>query len=175
MVQTKLLSFASQLLIVAFLLIGSNGIAQIGIHLQIEVINSTDIVKFYVGDKINYRVADYPDTWRRQRITDILVEDNVIVFEDDFIHIDDFVGIRVVDGGAVAVGSALFTFGASWNIFGIIASLTSDFEYRGRDVAIGFGSLATGWLINKLFKYDNYNLKKGARLRIIDARLFIEE
>ena len=148
--------------------------AQLGIFLKVEVVNSLESEEFAIGQKLQYRTSEYPDTWRKQRITDILVNDQVIILEDDFIHIDDIVTIRVPNRPVQALGAMLFSFGVVWNTFGTILHFTSDFEFRDRDIVIGAFTMGSGYLISRFLKYDTYHLDKSSRLRIIDRRFIVD-
>lgn len=148
--------------------------AQLGIYLQIEIINSPKTIKFSSGDKINFKTVDYPDDWQKELITEILVDENVIVFQNDFIHIDQFTKLRIPNRGAQFLGKSLFTFGSAWSFFGILADLAGDFQFRGRELVIGASTIATGYTINKVFNYKSFNVKRGARLRIVDLRFSVD-
>lgn len=148
---------------------------QMGISLQVEVINSLEIIEYYQGQKMEFTLKAYPDEWRKEIISEILVQENVILFDGEIVKIDQIDKVRRPNFGAKLIGGMLFTFGTSWNIFGFIASLTTDFEFRGRELFIGLASMGTGYLISKLLQHHTYNIDNGARLRIIDRRFSIEE
>ena len=149
--------------------------AQLGLSLQVEVVNSLDKVEFYQGQKMEFTLKSYPDEWRKDRISKILVKDQVIIFDGEIVALDQIDKIRTPNYGGRVLGGMLFTFGASWNLFGIITKFNSGFEFNGSDLFIGLGSMTVGFLISKLLRYHTYIINKGSRLRIIDRRFRVEE
>jgi len=170
------LSYSSFSMILLCLVIGGHTAhGQLGLSLQVEVINSLDKLEYYVGQRVNYTVKSYPDEWRKGVITDILVDDQVIIFNNDMVALDQFSAVKRFNTPARMLGGMLFTFGAGWTLYGVVATLVSDFRFTGQELFIGLGSLGSGFLISKLFNYHKYDLEKGARLRIIDRRFSVPD
>ncbi len=143
--------------------------AQLGVFLQIEEVHSEDVIKFVAGDLIEFKTSRDGD-WRIERIKTILVDEQVIMFDYDFISLKDFTAMRLVNRPVRGMATMLTAFGVAWTAFGLVAGIFTDFEFKGREVAIGGFAIGTGFILNRWFRYDFYNLKKGARLRIIDTR-----
>lgn len=152
------------------LFLSTDALGQLGIFLQIELVNSPKTIKFSSGDMIEFKTKRFPNDWQKAEIKQILVDDQVIMFDYDFIPLDDFTSMRIQNKPASAMGFSLLTFGTTWTGYGLIASIFTDFQYRGRDLVIGAMTLGSGLLINKFFRFNKYNLKKGARLKIVDVR-----
>ncbi len=161
------------LLILATHLVGHTVQAQLGLVLQVEVINSLDKLEYAVGQRISYTVKSYPDEWRVGVITEIMVDDEIIILDNGIVALDQFSSIRKANVPARVLGGMLFTFGIGWNLYGVVATLISDFRFTGRELFIGLGSLGSGFLISKFLNYRIYDLQKGSRLRIIDRRFSV--
>ena len=160
----------SIIVVSCFIFLGNTNLqAQLGVFLQIEEVHTEEIVKFVAGDVIEFKTSKDGD-WRKERIKKILVDEQVIMFDYDFISLKDFTAMRLINRPVRGMATLLGTFGVAWTAFGLVAGIFTDFEFRGREVAIGGFAMGSGFILNRWFRYDTYNLKKGARLRIIDTR-----
>ena len=162
-------------IIILLLLVCSSKVhGQLGLSLQVEVVNSLEKVEFFQGQVMEFTLKGYPKAWRKERISEILVDENVIIFDNEIVALDQITKIRRSNFGARIVGGMLFTFGVSWNLFGGITALTSGFKFNGSDLFIGLGSMSAGYLISRLLKYHIYTIDNGSRLRIIDRRFNVK-
>ena len=141
------------------------------IYLQVEKYNSLKTIKFQPGDQIDFRLHAYPDTWRRGILSDILVEEQVIILDGDLFKLDDIKDIRIFKPWALGLGLRLQQFAAVWALYAVVLQIVSDdFDIGIDTVAIGAGSYGLGWLIRKIFGKKRFKLGKNSRLRIIDLR-----
>ena len=86
----KNLSFL--LFLLTFSLVSFDGSAQK--FLQIEIPNQVETVRYKVGDKLKYRTEETGKEWQTGKIKSILVDENVIVFESEFVHVGQITHIK---------------------------------------------------------------------------------
>jgi len=164
-------------LIIWLSLISSSPELHSQIYLQLERANSTETIKFYEGDYLQFKLKEYPKTWRNEEILVIKPEENIIVFEDNFYHIEDLHSIRLSKKWAKSVGTKMMLFSASWFVFGGIGTLASGeggYKMSEREIIIGGLFASVGYFIRTVFSKKKIKLNKWKRLRIIDLRMSIE-
>ena len=62
--------------------------------LQIEKYGKTKVIKFYVGDELTYQIKGDKKTWYEGTINDLIVDENLIVFENRVVKMKDITAIR---------------------------------------------------------------------------------
>ena len=74
-------------LIFLFLLIGvtSNSFGQK--FLQIEMYGKTKVEKIYVGEELTYQIKGDKKTWYKGTINELIIDENLIVFENRAVKI----------------------------------------------------------------------------------------
>lgn len=137
--------------------------------LQLEISKEVSAKKFYEGDEIVFKTSDYPKDWQKKVIEKILVEDNVILFDDRMVAISDITHFRMYNGSAKGVGSVLSGFGAGWLLFGGIAHFASDNTFTWSTFAIGTTASVLGWILRKFISKKTYKMGKSANLRALDV------
>ena len=138
--------------------------------LYMEIMTEDKPIKYYEGPVLMYKHVDYPDEWQREKITRILDEEKIIIFEGGMVNLDEIIMIRRTRGWATTLGYMLQTFGVAWLGFGVVGELAFGNVNIGVDtVVIGATSFGGGWLIRKLFKFKNYKIGKKVRLKILDV------
>ena len=110
-----------------------------------------------------------PKDWQKKVIEKILVEDNVILFDDRMVAISDITHFRMYNGSAKGVGSVLSGFGAGWLLFGGIAHFASDNTFTWSTFAIGTTASVLGWILRKFISKKTYKMGKSANLRALDV------
>jgi hypothetical protein len=156
------------LLILFFSLLGHAISAQV--FMQIEKNNDPETIKFGITNIVEFKHADYPDEWQRGEIEQILYDDNVVVFTNQIVHLDDIIAIKIYRPGVKALGQTILAFSYAWAVYGTIAALASDqFSIGLNEILIGGFGILTGTLIKK-FSSTTYNMGKSYRLRIVDLR-----
>lgn len=158
-------------IIICFLFCWSAGKTQHDIFLQIEEINSTELIKYYPGETLSYSTHEYPNTWRKSKIVRIHPEDNLIILEDGYISPEEIHSIRRTNTGVLVFSHSLTTFAAGWLFYGAYATIAdSGYSISMGEVVIGVVAAGIGWVVRKLFGKKRYPMKKLYRLRIMDIR-----
>ena len=146
------------------------------IYLQLERANSTKTIKFFVGDILEFKLKEFPKTWRQEEILAIKPEANTIVFEDNFYNISEFHTIRLTKPWAKSIGTNIMYFSAAWFTYGGIATLAdSGYTMSKDEIIIGGVFAAVGYLIRTLFHKKKIKLNKRKRLRIMDLRMTVPD
>ena len=137
--------------------------------LLLEKRNDPKTKKFFIGSTLSYKVASFPEEWRKGKIENILIEEGYIVFTDALVSIDEIIELKSYRGWARAANLILTRFGATWWILGGIVHFYDDNISFGWDtLLIGAGAMLSGILIKKLFYTKRYKMGKKWRLRILD-------
>jgi len=152
--------------VVLFLLACTSGLGQI--FLQLEVDREVVPLRFAPGDMLVYKSAETGDDWQTRRIERLIADDQIIVFADNWLNIQDLTYVKVRNQPGWVVGKILTTFGSAWFVFGGIAHLATDYDFTWRDFTIGAVGVGLGWLITKFASSRTYKLGKKHRLRIVD-------
>jgi hypothetical protein len=141
--------------------------------LQLERFGSAKTRKFYEGQSLMYRMPN-DKTWYQSEIVRLIPEDRIVVFDQRYLPMNDIRAIRSdhPQRWSKPVAYNLYIFGSSWSFFSFAASLAyKDYSYSGRDALITGTSLATGFLIHKLFRYRTWKMDQRHRLRMLDLRM----
>lgn len=128
--------------------------------------------KFFVGDRLYYKLKSDPKHWLEEIIHDIDIESSLILFENRSVYVDDIFAIQIRDaGGFVKWTSSLLTnFSLAWNFWTIVALIAGD-PITVTTVSIGVGSFAVGQMLRLLF-FKTHKIKKRKRLRLIDLTFY---
>jgi hypothetical protein len=139
-------------------------------YLLIEKANSPRTTKIGEGSVITYRLKGDPE-WHTGRIEHFRTDQPLIAVDDYYVNLTEVEALRKTRLGARAGSAMLTTFGLSWSGLALIGKLTDgdpETQYNARDAAISATSVASGWLIGKLFRYRTFTVGNRYRLRIID-------
>lgn len=171
--------------IVCLLLLTFGGISQaqiIPIYLQLEDDYSKKILKYTVGQEIEYTTIEYPDAWRKEKIERIIPEENTIVLSEGFLKPADISKVRTKRKLTTAIGNTMITGAQAYYLYGIYGTIGSRLDddpesYTMRIPEMIGGAIvgAVGWLIKKLFKYKTFHFNQHTRLRIMDIRFTTPE
>jgi hypothetical protein len=153
-------------MVVLFFLAVTPSIGQV--FLQLEVDREVMPLRFTPGDIFVYKSTETGDDWQTRRIERLIVEDQIIVFADSWLNIQDITRVRVRNQPGWVLGKILTTFGSAWFVFGGIAHLATDYTFTWRDFTIGAVGVGLGWLITKFASRRTYKLGKKHRLRVVD-------
>ncbi len=138
------------------------------VFLQLEVDREVLPLRFAPGDVLVYKSAETGDDWQTRRIERLIADDQIIVFADSWLNIQDITRVKVRNQPGWVVGRILTTFGSAWFVFGGVAHLATDYTFTWRDFTIGAVGVGLGWLITKFASSRTYKLGKKHRLRIVD-------
>lgn len=137
--------------------------------LILEKYGSAKVKKFYVGDELEYKLYDFPG-YRQAVLEDILVEDDLLVFPNQYVSTEDIEAFRYDISWGKPVGRSLMYLGLGWSFFAGVADLTGlGYEYRWRDAIVSGTAILSGFLISKLIKHKTIRFGKRRRLRVIDV------
>ncbi len=137
--------------------------------LQLEIQREVDAIKFYEGESIVFKSAEFPKDWQEKTIERIIVEDGIIIFTDGMVMLKDITQLRLENNAAQIGGKVLSGFGAGWLLFGTIANFTTDNKLSWTDVAIGATAVTLGWILSKFISKKTYKIGGNANLRLLDV------
>lgn len=135
--------------------------------LQIEDPKKVETIRYFEGQKITFRTVETGKEWKTRKIKRILVEESVIVFDQEFVHINQITHVKEKIALRETVGNLLITFGSAWLLYGGIAIVFGLPNVVARDLIIGGVAITSGWLIQKLSR-KVYTMGKNGRIRLID-------
>lgn len=155
----------------------THGEAQAQIFFQFEQSGTLDVKRWTVGEKVMFRQRQFGDEWIFDRIIQIIPEDNALLFNDQIVHLDEITHIQYPRPVPNIIGKSLTVFGASWLVLGgtlhgltELGLLESGFQF-GQDTAlIGVSTVATGFLMQKLWSKAIKKMNANKRVRIVDLR-----
>jgi len=170
----------SSKVILVFVLVlsyAAQGEAQAQIYFQYEQSGTLDVKRWTAGDKILFRQKRFGDEWVSDRILQILPEDNALLFNDQIVHLDEISYIQYPRPVPNILGKTLTYFGASWLVLGgtlhgltELNLLESGFQFGTDTALIGATSIATGYLMQKLWSKAIKKINANKRVRIVDLR-----
>ena len=138
--------------------------------LQIETYGKAKTEKLFIGQGITYQLKDSED-WHYVVIEDLLIDQQLIQTVRGYLKITDIGALRTERGWSGPAKVSLMTFGAAWSVFGVIGYATDgrpETKYSAGDAIVTVSSVATGWLIGKIFKYKKTKFGKRKNLRMIE-------
>lgn len=147
------------------------------IFFQYEQSGTLDVKRWTAGDKILFRQKQFGDEWISDRIVQIIPEDNALLFHDQIVHLDEITYIQYPRPVPDILGKTLTIFGASWLILGgslhgltELNLLESGFQFGTDTAIIGVSTIATGYLMQKLWSKAIKKMNRNKRVRIVDLR-----
>lgn len=149
---------------------------QIGIQAQIlvqlEKFNDPKTDKYLPGSQLIIKQKAFPDVWSKKTISQILVNENTIVFDDLIVPLDDIIAVKYERPFIKGLSRKLYQFGITWLAYaGLLQAL--DRHDIGRDTFVVAGSsFALGYGIKALFFKRTFTIGKNSRLRILDLNMY---
>lgn len=138
--------------------------------LQIEKYGSPKTQKLFIGDELTYQVKN-DESWYSGQIVDLLVDQNVVAFDDRYIRLDNLEAFRYERGWTRPASISLYTFGLAWSGFALIGTATDgdpSTSYRGSDAVVSAVSVGLGFAISKLLSTRTIRFGNRKRLRMLD-------
>ena len=159
-------------LLIALGLILCTGTALSQKALILEKRSSLRAKKFFVGDRLVYKLEKQEKHWFDETIVDIDIDAGFILFENRAVAIDDIYAIQIRDGGRFAkrLSMLLTTFSYSWSFWTLVSAAFGD-PISATTIGIGIGSFTVGQLL-KLAFFKTYRVSKRKRLRLIDLTFY---
>lgn len=145
---------------------------QAQIVLQLEKFNQVKTYKYLEGSTILIKQKDYPDVWTSKTISEILVNQNIIVFDDLIVPLDDIIAVQHRRPIIAGLSKKLYQFGITWFAFAGIIHITDRFDI-GRDTfLVGGGAFALGYSLKAIFYKRTFTIGKNSRLRVLDLNMY---
>lgn len=140
--------------------------------LQMEKRGKVKTKKYYIGQELTYQLKG-DDYWYTERIQDILVNENSILFANRLIHIDNISKIKSFRnrGWSKAISTSLFSFSGVFVSLSLIASATTSWSTGTLVWLFPAIAVPAGLLIRFLFKSKTYKLGKKRKLRLLDLNV----
>lgn len=135
--------------------------------LQMEKKGSFKTWKFYAGEVLDFEIDGQ---WVQRKILDFNLEQQVILFENGFIHLHEIDGIRTpgLKRAGKAFSATLWVFGASWVFWSLADWAVGGTLTMGTAIVSGTAFIV-GSLVRLLFKKKKHKIGKGKRLRLLDV------
>ncbi len=128
--------------------------------------------KYFVGERLIYKLKHHKGDWLEEYISDLAIEDGYIFFENRTVHIDSIRAIQVRSArvGVKKISGALTGFSYVWNFWTLVSLAYGDPLTLGT-AAIGVGSFVVGHGMRLAF-FKTHKLKRKKRIRLIDLTFY---
>lgn len=127
--------------------------------------------KLFEGDGLTFRMKG-DKFYQEGMISELRPDIQAMVINDRFIMIEEIESLRFNGSGVLNyAGLSLMTFGAGWSLFAAVGYAVDgdpSTSYSGFDLTVSATSLATGFLLRKLFAKRKFKLNGRKRLRVVD-------
>jgi hypothetical protein len=137
--------------------------------IQMEKYGSAKVKKYYIGDELTYKLREYPNDWTTSIIEDVILSENLVVFNNRAIKLDEITEIRSFKPArwSSALAKNLNRFGVSWGVFSLLGPLV-DTPITWAAAIVPASAFAAGFLIKRIFKHRTFRLGKRRWLRMLD-------
>ncbi len=137
-------------------------------YLQMERSGTHKVKRYSPGDEVTFRLGDDP-TWYTEEIREIMVNENLIVFTNRAVRVEEISYIRRFNGRrwSKPVGQQLYNFGLGWLLFSLGDALVGG-DLTNLAFIVPAVAGATGFLIQKIFRQRTFKMKGKRRLRLLD-------
>lgn len=142
--------------------------------LQIEKRNSLKTQRYYIGDEVVFQLEGDDDFWYREKIKDILVDANSVLFTNRIINISKITKIRSFKNQSWSRGLSNNAFVAAGGFTGLslLAAALTEFMLSGASIIIPGTAVIAGLAIRLIFKRKTYRMGKKRRLRVLDLTFY---
>jgi hypothetical protein len=142
--------------------------------IQLEKANRARTIKFYVGQEITYRLKS-DNEWHIGTITNARMDSQLVALDMKQYRIADIDAIRLQHPGLVRnTGRALMVFGTSWAGFSLIGAAFDDYKLTAGTAIVSGTSLASGFILHRIFRNKNVKLNDRRRLRAVEIPVMIQ-
>jgi len=138
--------------------------------LQIEKYGKTKVTKFYIGDELTYQIKGDKKTWYKGTITDLIIDENLIVFENRAVKMKDITAIRtfIHAGLSRSLSFQLYAFVGGFGLFSLLATAVGWWQISTFTIIVVGSAFLAGLLLRHIFKWKTYKLGKRKWLRMLD-------
>ena len=146
----------------------NNGVAQK--FLQIEKYGKTKVTKFYIGDELTYQIKGDKKTWYTGTINDLIIDENLILFENRAVKMKDITAIRTFKNAVLSrsLSFQLYAFAGGFGLFSLLASAVGWWQISAFTIIVVGTAFLAGLLVRHIFKWKTYKLGKRKWLRMLD-------
>ena len=137
-------------------------------YIQIETANRYKVKRFTIGETLTFKLKGKGEVWRTQDITQILPEQSIILMDGEMVKIENIACFRRERSFFQAAARQLYKFGAAWLLYSAGDHLVSKTPFTKKDLRVPGVSVATGFVMQKAFKYKYTRFGNRKRLRLID-------
>lgn len=144
--------------------------------IQMEKYGSAKVKKYYLGDQLTYKLKEFPDTWTTSTIEDIVMSENIVIFNNRSVNLSELIAIRSYKPSrwSVPIARSLYRFGLSWGVFSLLGPLAG-FPLTWAAAIVPAAAFTTGFLIKSIFKHRTFRLGKRRWLRMLNMNQPIRE
>ena len=141
--------------------------------IQIEMYGKTKVKKIYVGEEMTYQIKGDKKTWYTGTINDLLIDENLIVFENRAVKMKDITAVRTFKNAQLSrsLSLQLFIFAAGFGGFTLLATAVGWWEITPFAIIAVGAAIVGGLLIRHLFKWKTYKIGKRKWLRMLDLNV----
>jgi hypothetical protein len=137
-------------------------------YLQIEKRNTTKVRRFMEGDVITYKIKGKEEPWHTDEIQRIVVENGILIMPNGMVKISDIDRLRFERYWTDAYKKSMYAFGGGWAFWNIVGTILKEETLEKGDAIVVGSSIASGFLVRKIFKYRIMKMGAKRRLRVID-------
>jgi len=138
---------------------------------QLEVFNSTQTIKYAPGQKLVFKTKEFPKEWQKRKIERIMYDENIIIFPNGMIHLEDITHVKTRNMVALSLARLLYVAGGTALIYGGIGDLVTG-QFSPGLILYTAGPVGLGFFLEKVVTPKVYHLGKNSRLRLLDLRMF---
>ncbi|TNE48819.1 MAG: hypothetical protein EP344_18455 [Bacteroidetes bacterium] len=143
--------------------------------IQLEKANRAKTIKFYVGQDLTYRLKGQTE-WATALITDVQMDSQLIALNWKTMPVSNIEAIRLQHSGFVrSLGPMLMLFGASWVGYSVVGAVFYDDPLTASTAIVSGTSIATGYLLHRIFKHKTIRMRERRRLRAVEIPVMGEE
>ncbi|OAV43529.1 hypothetical protein [Lewinella sp. 4G2] len=137
----------------------------------LEKVGKAGTERVYEGETLRFKMQG-DNFWQEGRIEEMRPDIQALVINDRFILLENIHSLHRGSTFGKAAGLSLMTFGVVWTTIGLLGYNTDgdpDSQISGGQLAVGAGSFATGYILNRFLGQKKFKLGRKKRLRIIDT------
>ncbi len=151
-------------------------VGQADVFLRIEHPDASNL-RYYVGDKLEFRTLQHPDVWRLEKILKFIPEEDIMITDAGYLYPHELHSTRYRNRKATNFGNLIFSLGAGVVVYGGIGQLYHG-EYQASIMSVLIGSIVAGvgYALKKLFGYKKVPLNNNlSKAKIIDSRFSVPD
>ncbi len=137
-------------------------------YIQVETRNRYKVKRFTIGQTLTFKLKGENETWRTQEITSILPEQNIILMDNQIVRVEQIACFRRNRTFLQGAAKQLYKFAAAWLLYGSVDHLVAKTPFAKKDLYVPATAVATGLVLQQVFKYKYTRFGDRTRLRLLD-------